>query len=149
MTQRAILYINLLIISRFNMPIPLASLGLDSMIGVSAAVLTTSSFLPQIIRAYKTKSMDDVSKYLMLMFSTGTILWMVYGVAHSDPVIIGANGVATIFNLVLLYLKFSYTRSERQAGDGSRNPVNILRGSEEQEEAAGGRKEGNGQKQGK
>jgi hypothetical protein len=93
--------------------------------------------------------MDDVSKYLMLMFSTGTILWMVYGVAHSDPVIIGANGVATIFNLVLLYLKFSYTRSERQAGDGSRNPVNILRGSEEQEEAAGGRKEGNGQKQGK
>ena len=51
---------------------------LISIIGVAAATLTTSSFLPQIFKAYWTKSMEDVSRYLMSFFATGTMLWMVY-----------------------------------------------------------------------
>ena len=77
-------------------------------IGVAAAVLTTSSFFPQIIKAYRTKSMHDVSRYLMIFFSTGTVLWMAYGFFKNDPVIIGANGVATCLNAVLLAMKFVY-----------------------------------------
>jgi MtN3 and saliva related transmembrane protein len=81
---------------------------LISMIGVAAAVLTTSSFLPQIFRAYRTKSMEDVSRHLMIMFGTGTVLWMVYGIFRGDIVIIGANATATAFNVILLYMKFAY-----------------------------------------
>ncbi len=81
---------------------------LISMIGVAAAVLTTSSFLPQIVRAYRTKSMGDVSLYLMSMFATGTVLWMVYGIFKGDLVIIGANATATAFNIILLYMKIAY-----------------------------------------
>ena len=80
------------------------------LIGIAAAVLTTSSFLPQIVKAYRTKSMEDVSRYLMSMFATGTILWMVYGVYKSDPIIIGANAIASGFNFVLLYMKFAYRK---------------------------------------
>ena len=36
--------------------------GYDSLIGISAAFLTTLSFLPQIIKAYRTRRMKDVSK---------------------------------------------------------------------------------------
>lgn len=79
-----------------------------SMIGVAAAALTTSSFLPQIVRAYRTKSMGDVSRYLMSMFATGTVLWMVYGIFKEDIVIIGANATATAFNMILLYMKVIY-----------------------------------------
>lgn len=79
-------------------------------IGIAAAVLTTSSFLPQIVKAYQTKSMEDVSRYLMIMFATGTLLWMVYGAYKSDPVIIGANAIASAFNIVLLYMKFAYRK---------------------------------------
>jgi MtN3 and saliva related transmembrane protein len=75
---------------------------------VAAATLTTSSFLPQIFRAYRTKSIGDVSRYLMSMFATGTVLWMVYGIFKGDWVIIGANATATAFNVVLLYMKFAY-----------------------------------------
>jgi MtN3 and saliva related transmembrane protein len=81
-----------------------------SMIGVAAAVLTTSSFLPQIIKAYRTKSMEDVSRYLMSFFATGTVLWMVYGIFKADLVIIGANATATAFNVILLYMKFAYRK---------------------------------------
>lgn len=81
-----------------------------SIIGVAAATLTTSSFLPQIFKAYQTKSMDDVSRYLMSFFATGTFLWMVYGIFQEDWVIIGANATAMGFNVILLYMKFAYRK---------------------------------------
>ncbi|MFL6397316.1 MAG: SemiSWEET family sugar transporter [Nitrososphaeraceae archaeon] len=45
--------------------------GYDSLIGISAAFLTTLSFVPQIIKAHHTKRMKDVSRYLMVLFTTG------------------------------------------------------------------------------
>jgi MtN3 and saliva related transmembrane protein len=87
-----------------------------SLIGVAAAVLTTSSFVPQIIRAYKTKSMEDVSPYLMSIFGAGTLLWMIYGVYRSDIVIIAANATATGLNVILLYFKFHYRTQTAMPG---------------------------------
>lgn len=83
---------------------------LITIIGVAAAALTTFSFLPQIVKAYKTKSMGDVSRYLMSMYGTGTVLWMVYGIFKGDLVIIGANASATAFNLILLYMKVAFRK---------------------------------------
>src|ERR1700693_4194964 len=54
--------------------------GYDSIIGISAAFLTTLSFLPQIVKAYRTRRMKDVSRYLMILFTTGSILWIIYGI---------------------------------------------------------------------
>jgi uncharacterized protein with PQ loop repeat len=46
----------------------------------------------------------------MSMFATGTLLWMVYGIYKGDWVIIGANATATAFNVILLYIKFTYKK---------------------------------------
>jgi uncharacterized protein with PQ loop repeat len=54
--------------------------------------------------------MGDVSRYLMSMFATGTLLWMVYGIYKGDWVIIGANATATAFNVILLYIKLTYKK---------------------------------------
>jgi MtN3 and saliva related transmembrane protein len=75
--------------------------GYDSVIGISAAFLTTLSFVPQIIKAHHTKRMKDVSRYLMILFTTGAILWIIYGILHNDFVIVGAN--ATV-----IYYSFAY-----------------------------------------
>lgn len=85
--------------------------GYDSLIGISAAFLTALSFVPQIIKAYRTKRMKDVSRYLMILFTTGSILWIIYGIAHNDLVIVGANTTAAVFNMVLLYYSFVYASS--------------------------------------
>lgn len=85
-----------------------------SIIGVVAAGLTTSSFLPQILKAYRTKSMEDVSRYLMSFFATGTLIWMIYGIFRDDWVIVGANATASAFNVILLYMKFAYRKKTRQ-----------------------------------
>lgn len=81
-----------------------------SIIGIVAAGLTTSSFLPQILKAYRTKSMEDVSRYLMSFFATGTLIWMIYGIFQDDWVIVGANATASAFNVILLYMKFAYRK---------------------------------------
>jgi MtN3 and saliva related transmembrane protein len=85
--------------------------GYDSAIGISAAILTTLSFVPQIIKAYRTRRMKDISRYLMILFTTGSILWIIYGILHEDLVIIGANVTAATFNLILLYYSFVYSIS--------------------------------------
>jgi MtN3 and saliva related transmembrane protein len=85
--------------------------GYDSAIGISAAFLTILSFVPQIIKTYHTRRMKDVSRYLMILFTTGSILWIVYGILHEDLVIIGANVTAATFNLILLYYSFVYSIS--------------------------------------
>jgi MtN3 and saliva related transmembrane protein len=85
--------------------------GYDSLIGISAAFLTTLSFVPQIIKAHRTRRMKDVSRYLMILFTTGSILWIIYGILHDDLVIVGANATAATFNLILLYYSFVYAVS--------------------------------------
>lgn len=82
-----------------------------TLVGSMAAALTTVSFVPQLVRALRTKRMQDVSPYLMALYASGTSLWLVYGIFRDDWVIIGANATGTALNLALLYLKYRYSRS--------------------------------------
>lgn len=79
-----------------------------SVLGIVAASLVTSSFLPQIIRGYRTKKLGDVSYWLMTMICVGMSLWIVYGMVKHDFVIIGANVSTIILNVVLLIMKRKY-----------------------------------------
>ncbi|MDP9288424.1 MAG: SemiSWEET family transporter [Thermoproteota archaeon] len=87
--------------------------GYDSLIGISAAFLTTLSFLPQIVKAYRTRRMKDVSRYLMILFSAGSILWIIYGIIHDDLVIVGANVTAAVFNLGIVLCMDQINMSRR------------------------------------
>jgi len=42
--------------------------GFDSLIGISAAFLATLSFLPQIVKAYRTRRMKDVYVLIIGLF---------------------------------------------------------------------------------
>ena len=79
-----------------------------TLVGSLAATLTTGSFVPQMVKAYRTKKMGDVSTYLMALFASGTTLWLAYGIFKADWVIIIANALGTAFNLILLYMKYVY-----------------------------------------
>ena len=83
---------------------------LVSATGILASIFALSSTVPQIIKGKKTKKMDDVSVWLILALIVGLFLWVVYGIAKSDVVIIGGNTVGVILNVVLLVLKIKYSR---------------------------------------
>lgn len=88
-----------------------------TVIGVAAAVLTTFSFVPQIIKVYRNKSARDVSLLTLLQLSSGVFLWIIYGLYRRDPIIIAANSITLVSLLILLFLWCYYARKEgRQAG---------------------------------
>jgi MtN3 and saliva related transmembrane protein len=80
-------------------------------IGILATLFAVSSTLPQILKAIKTKKMDDVSAWLIITLIVGLFLWFVYGMAKGDVVIVGGNLVGVLLNLVLLVLKMRYSRN--------------------------------------
>ncbi|MEW6588662.1 MAG: SemiSWEET transporter [Thermoproteota archaeon] len=81
-----------------------------TLIGSVASALVSSSFIPQIIKGYKTKHLDDVSYLLMILISIGMSLWIVYGIEKQDLVIIGANVATIVLNMILLALKVKYSQ---------------------------------------
>jgi MtN3 and saliva related transmembrane protein len=77
-------------------------------LGLLAATLTTFSFLPQMIKTWRTKSAKDVSYVMLISFSVGVFLWLIYGFYLSALPIILANGITLIFNIIILCLKIKY-----------------------------------------
>jgi MtN3 and saliva related transmembrane protein len=79
-------------------------------IGISATIFTVSSTVPQITKGLKNKKMDDVSVWLIMALIVGLSLWVTYGIVKSDIVIAGGNSVGLSLNVVLLLVKFKYSR---------------------------------------
>ena len=80
--------------------------------GFSAALLTTIAFLPQLYKTWETRSADDVSLIMLILFITGLIFWIIYGLKiHSIPILI-ANVVTFIFNFSILILKVTYKENK-------------------------------------
>jgi MtN3 and saliva related transmembrane protein len=79
-----------------------------TIIGLIAALFTTVSLLPQLIKVYKTKSTKDISTGMFTLFGAGVLLWFVYGVFVNDLPIIVANSLAFIQAAVILFFKARY-----------------------------------------
>jgi MtN3 and saliva related transmembrane protein len=79
-----------------------------TIIGLIAALFTTVSLLPQLIKVYKTKSTKDISTGMFTLFGSGVLLWFVYGVFVNDLPIMVANSLAFIQAAVILFFKAKY-----------------------------------------
>ena len=77
-------------------------------IGLIAAVLTTSAFVPQVYKTWKTKSTDSLSLTMYLVFFTGIVLWLIYGIHLNSLAMILSNIVTGLLALVLIILKLKY-----------------------------------------
>lgn len=81
-------------------------------IGFIAAILTTSSFLPQLIKVWKTKSSKGVSILMYFVMLSGVILWGVYGYLIGSKSVLIANIVAGLLQIVILILIFKNKNNE-------------------------------------
>lgn len=85
---------------------------LTLVIGMFATFFTLWSTVPQIRKSLRTKKTDDVSKWLIISLITGLSLWVVYGIAKGDVIIIAANSIGISLNVFLLILKLKYSKSK-------------------------------------
>ena len=74
-------------------------------VGLSAAFLTTSAFIPQVYKIYKEKNADGISVTMYIILFTGVILWFIYGILIGSLSIIIANGVTALLQLSIIIFK--------------------------------------------
>lgn len=79
-----------------------------TLIGLIAAICTTSSFVPQVIKILRSKRTQDVSLVMYAILTTGLFLWLVYGfIIHDIPLIL-ANLISLTLSLSVLILKLKH-----------------------------------------
>jgi MtN3 and saliva related transmembrane protein len=79
-----------------------------TILGLTAATLTTIAFLPQMFQTWRTKSAKDVSYIMLITFMSGLFLWLIYGIYLQSLPVILANSVTLFFNFIILWLKIKY-----------------------------------------
>lgn len=77
-------------------------------LGLFAAFLSAITFLPQVIQAYKTKSVKDLNIFMLLIVFISVIIWLVYGFVKGLLPVIIANGVILVLSGILLYFKATF-----------------------------------------
>jgi len=77
-----------------------------TIIGVVAAISTTGSWIPQVMKTIRSRSARDFSWGYLTFFSFGILLWLAYGILRHDPAIIAANGVTLLLLTTLIGIKF-------------------------------------------
>jgi len=87
--------------------------GLVEALGYAAGILTTLSFVPQVLKTWRTRSSGDLSATMLSAFTAGVVLWLIYGLALGSLPVILANAVTLALTGLLLFLRFRHGRRSR------------------------------------
>ncbi|MBX9787244.1 MAG: SemiSWEET transporter [Alphaproteobacteria bacterium] len=79
-------------------------------LGLAAGTLTTFSFLPQVIKIWRTQDVSAISLMMYAAFCFGVFLWLLFGIAIGSISLILTNGITFLFAASILYLKITIER---------------------------------------
>ena len=82
--------------------------SLTDITGFIAATLTTIAFLPQVIKVWISRSAKDISLGMYFLFSTGVLLWLIYGILLAAWPIIIANLITLLLALLIVGMKLKF-----------------------------------------
>lgn len=87
--------------------------GWIDVIGLVAGLLTTTAFIPQVWKIYRTKSGKDISARMISLFTAGLVLWLIYGILLRSLPVILSNAVTLALSLAIIALKIRYRQRPR------------------------------------
>jgi len=83
-------------------------MSVPTILGLSAAFCTTISFVPQVVKAWRSRSTRDISLGMFLLMVTGIVLWLIYGMIRIDIPLIAANATTLALAGTILLLKVRF-----------------------------------------
>jgi len=86
-----------------------------ALLGFLAGTLTTLSFVPQVIKAWRSKRCEDLSWGMLITFSAGVVLWLAYGLMLWAAPIIAANAVTLALLITIGLLNIRYRANQGEA----------------------------------
>ena len=78
--------------------------------GHIGAFLSSITFIPQVVKAWQSKSVGDLSMSMMLIVFTSTLVWMVYGVSLNLLPVIICNTIIMLLSALLIYFKIAFKK---------------------------------------
>ncbi|MBL3657676.1 SemiSWEET family sugar transporter [Fulvivirga sediminis] len=87
--------------------------AIHEFIGLTAALLTTISFMPQVFRTWKTRSSNGLSWAMLIISLIAATLWFSYGIHLKSNIIVLSNAIMGALQLVLIYFKIRYHVSSK------------------------------------
>jgi MtN3 and saliva related transmembrane protein len=90
--------------------------AIGELTGYAAAVLTTLSFVPQVIHTLRTRDTRAISLGMYLLFSAGVALWLIYGIIIGSWPVILANAVTLVLASTVLWHKLGERPTEGGTG---------------------------------
>jgi len=82
-------------------------------LGLVAGTITSAAIIPQIVRAYRTKKVRDISIWQPVLLNIGMALWLSYGIILHDQPLIYANAFSLACNSLLILMKFCYREDDK------------------------------------
>ena len=75
-----------------------------------ATFLFIVSYVPQMVKGYRTKSMKDISMLFLIIISVGIFVWSVYAIVNKDLVFFIGNTSIFVASVALIGMKIYYDR---------------------------------------
>lgn len=79
-----------------------------SIVGTAAGLITVLSFIPQAVRAWRTKHTKDLSRGTFVLLVVQSAGWLAYGLLVGQAPIIWTNAGVLLITLSILVAKFTY-----------------------------------------
>ncbi len=79
-----------------------------TVLGLAAGFCTSFAYLPQVVKAWRTRSTHDISREMFVLMVTGIVLWLAYGFLQHDLPIVAANLASLVLVGAILYFKLRY-----------------------------------------
>ena len=82
------------------------------LLGSVAGLLTTASFVPQVVKTLRSGQTRDISLAMWLAYCTGATLWLIYGIALGAWPIIVSNALTLGLAGTILTMKIRTLRQK-------------------------------------
>lgn len=79
-------------------------------LGMTAGTISAITFLPQVIKTYRSRSAKDISVLMFTLATVSVILWLVYGIMINNGPVIYTNSCVLILSVIMLYFKLKYDK---------------------------------------
>ena len=87
-------------------------IDLIEIVGLIAAILTTTAYVPQVIKTWKTKNVSNLSLTMYIVMFSGVMMWLTYGILQKSIAIVLANIVTGGLTFTLIFLKIKYRKKK-------------------------------------
>ena len=79
-----------------------------NLVGAAGGIVSSVTFLPQVIKIWKTKSAKDLSMGTLMFLVLNVSLWLLYGILTNLYPIIITNGIVLSMVFIMVYFKLTF-----------------------------------------